>query len=305
MNSPALTVIICTHRPRSDYLTRTLAGLQHQGKPTSDWELIVVDNASPDPVAADLDLSWHPAARIIVESELGLTAARLRGIGEAAAPLLVFVDDDNILAPDYLERALARAGAWPMLGVFGCGNYDPEWEQVPAAGFEPYTAYLAVHRIPRDRWSNQAFDYPAIPAGAGLCARASVARHYAAQVLGDPRRKKLGRTGANLSGCEDFDLALTAIDLGFGVGVFRDLGLTHLMPKERVAEAYLLQLVEGHAYSTVILHALRDPEMRPPGMGFAARLREFRLRHALDPIPLRIHDARRRGEARAWTDLSR
>lgn len=32
---------------------------------------------------------------------------RLGGIAEAEGSLLVFVDDDNILAPDYLERAAA------------------------------------------------------------------------------------------------------------------------------------------------------------------------------------------------------
>ena len=104
-------------------------------------------------------------------------------------------------------------------------------------------------------------------------------------------------------GCEDFDLAFTAIDLGFGTGVFTELAMTHLMPRERVTEAYLLRLVEGHAHSSALLHALRDPAVRPPKRTLAGRLREFRLRRALDPIALKIHDARRRGEARAWAAL--
>ena len=191
-----------------------------------------------------------------------------------------------------------------MLGVWGCGSYTPEWEQPPPKEFGPYRTYLAVNHADRDRWSNQAFDYAATPAGAGLCVRSVVARTYAAGVRADPRRKQLGRTGASLDGCEDFDLAFTAIDLGYGTGVFTDLAMIHLMPKSRVEEEYLLRLVEGHAFSTVILHALRNPALRPPRAGLAAWLREVRLRRALDTIGLKIHRAKRRGEARAWTHIA-
>ena len=64
------------------------------------------------PVANSYDLSWHPHARHIREDELGLTPTRLRGIAEAEGDLLVFIDDDNILTPDYLERAAAIP--WPI-----------------------------------------------------------------------------------------------------------------------------------------------------------------------------------------------
>jgi len=303
MNPLSVSVIVCTHNPREDFLARTLESLGSQTLDHARWDLIIVDNASTAPVALGAKNAGPPSSRVLVEPELGLTAARLRGIGAAAAPLLVFVDDDNVLAPDYLERAVARSEGWPMLGVWGCGSFTPEWEQEPPPGFAPYLAYLAVHRMSRDRWSNQAFDYGATPVGAGLCVRSAVARHYAAQVRADARRRLLGRAGVNLAGCEDFDLALTAIDLGFGTGVFTDLAMIHLMPGQRVAENYLLRLVEGHAYSSVILRALREPGSIRPRAGIAARLREFRLRRALDAIGLKIHDARRRGEARAWAQL--
>ncbi|HUL52735.1 MAG TPA: glycosyltransferase [Opitutaceae bacterium] len=295
-----LTTILCTHNPRPDYLGRTLAGLRAQTLAPPAWELLLVDNASAPPVTGMADLGWHPSARLVRENELGLTPARLRGIAEARGSVLVFVDDDNVLAPDYLERAVSLAERWPALGVWGCGRYTAEWEQPPPPEFAPYLAYLAVGSAPADRRSARAYDYTAMPAGAGLCVRAEIARGYADDVRGDPRRKLLGRAGARLNGCEDFDLALTAIDRGHEAGVFRDLAITHLMPRGRGEETYLLRLVEGHARSTVLLMVLRGDQPAPAPRGLLGRLREYRLRRSLGPIERKIHDARRRGEQAAW-----
>ena len=103
----AISVIICSHNPRPEYLRRTLEALKAQTLPTKDWELLLVDNASKEPLAGRFDLSWHPNARHVRENELGLTTARLRGIREAHSDLLVFVDDDNVLRTiQYLDRSV-------------------------------------------------------------------------------------------------------------------------------------------------------------------------------------------------------
>ncbi len=292
-------VIICTHNPRRDYLARTLAALAAQTLSTSAYELVIVDNASREPVANFADLAWHPFARVVVETKLGLTNARMRGIAEASADLVIWVDDDNLLAPDYLATALQIARDWPMLGAWGCGQFTPEWETPPAPELAPYLEYLAVGRRDSARWSNRPYDYEATPAGAGFCCRRKVAQAYARSVNEDPRRLALGRAGAGLGACEDFDLALHAVDLGLGTGVFPSLRLTHLMPSGRVDEDYLLRLVEGHARSTVLLMALRDPAFRPARRDWKFRIREWRFRRGLSPVLRRIADARRRGEAAA------
>lgn len=298
-----LTVLICTHNPRPDYLRRTLEALRAQSLPCSEWELLVIDNASGTPVAGQLDLGWHPAARVVREDTVGLTAARVRGIAEARADILVWVDDDNLLAPDYLAATSDIARTWPQLGAWGCGHFEPEWEAPPAAELAPFLAYLAVHRAPRDRWSNRLFDYEATPAGAGLCVRAAVARNYAEIVRNDPRRRLLGRTGAVLTACEDFDLAFCAIDGGLGTGVFTSLQLTHLMPASRVQPDYLERLVEGHAFSITLIHAWRGAAS-PPRPGLLASLREKRFLRSLTPVEQTLHRALRRGEARAWKLLA-
>src|ERR1700722_12041284 len=127
----AISVIVCAHNPRSAYLVRVIEALRGQDLDLQAWELMIIDNASIKPLATILDLSWHPNGRHVLESELGLTAARRRGMREARSPLLVFVDDDNVLARDYLSKAVPIGRAWPALGTFGSGCIAPEFELEP------------------------------------------------------------------------------------------------------------------------------------------------------------------------------
>ena len=70
-----VSVILCTHNPRRDYLVRTMESLSRQAFPPRNWELVLVDNASQPPLA-DLP-GWQGAApaRIVREAQPGLTPA--------------------------------------------------------------------------------------------------------------------------------------------------------------------------------------------------------------------------------------
>src|SRR6478609_2964309 len=109
-----LTVVICTHNPKPTLLARTLDALRAQTLSTDNWELIVIDNASDSPLGSSLSLNWHPHARMVQEPELGLTPSCVRGIKEAIGDLLVLVDDDNLLASDYLAQVIAVASQHPF-----------------------------------------------------------------------------------------------------------------------------------------------------------------------------------------------
>jgi glycosyltransferase involved in cell wall biosynthesis len=60
-----LTVVICTHNPRQDYLDRVLHALQVQTLAVDRWELLVIDNASKLSVANRIDVSGHPHSRCL------------------------------------------------------------------------------------------------------------------------------------------------------------------------------------------------------------------------------------------------
>jgi glycosyltransferase involved in cell wall biosynthesis len=246
-----LSVVICTHNPRADYLRRVLEALRAQTLPLDRWELIVVDNASECSIAGDYDLSWHPRAQHVREERLGLAYARERGMVEAAGELLVFVDDDNILDPAYLAEALRIGREWPWLGVWG-GSIVPEFEIDPPPHLRKYTGMLALREISVPRWSNVATCADAEPWGAGLCMRATIGAAYRRHCREAAIRLK-GRAGKSLMGGEDTEICYVACSTGLGMGLFPELRVTHLIPRERLSERYLLRLAEGMQTSIAML----------------------------------------------------
>ncbi len=247
-----LSVIICTHNPRYDYLRRTLDALKGQNLPNDQWELLLIDNASAEPLAGRFDLSWHPNARLTSEAELGLTAARLRGICEARGDLLVFVDDDNILEPDYFSTCVRYSDSLPWLGCFGAGIIEPVYEEYPATDLLPYVEMLALRNIEGNYWSNVPDD-PWIPWGAGLVVRANVAQAHHHRLTQSETRRILGRKGSSLNSCEDDDFSWTACGMGYGKGITSELRIAHLISTNRIQIDYLLALAEGHSYSRAML----------------------------------------------------
>jgi glycosyltransferase involved in cell wall biosynthesis len=94
-----------THN-RPDFLSEALASLIAQKE--SRWEAIIVDDASDIPV--DIRAygdQLRGRARVFRHTyPQGGAAAKNTGITHAAAPLVAFLDDDDIYATDYLSRAI-------------------------------------------------------------------------------------------------------------------------------------------------------------------------------------------------------
>jgi glycosyltransferase involved in cell wall biosynthesis len=253
-----LSVVLCTHNPRPDYLSRVLGSLRAQTLPPEQWEFLLVDNASRQPVAETWDISWHSCARHVREDELGLTPARLRGIQESSGELLVFVDDDNLLAPDFLDQAKAISARCPALGVFGAGILEPEFEVQPPEELRPLLKLLALRSEPSALWSNNIKDTHSIPWGAGLCVTRRVANFCWQLVLDLGIDAVLDRRGQRLfsGGDEIFSWAATGVSLGFGV--FPELRITHLISADRLNQHYFLRFVYDHAFSYRILGYLLE-----------------------------------------------
>lgn len=250
-----LSVVLATYAPDRARLLRVLAALRSQTLPLTDWELCVVDNASPDPLHPWLDLSWHPTSQLLLESQPGQLNAQLTGCRASTSSLLVFVDDDTLLAADYLEQSLRLFHTHPQVAVWS-GQSIPEFESPPPDWTRPYWPMLAISELGEE-------DLPApwtaahpLPHGAGMGIRRSLLEAYATARTSQPLRTFLGRKPASLMSGEDHDLALFALSSGYQIGRFPQLSLTHLIPPSRLTHPYLLQLATAMAASGQILAAL-------------------------------------------------
>jgi glycosyltransferase involved in cell wall biosynthesis len=339
---PRVSVVMPTHNPRMDYLRRVLEALRVQTLPREQWELVVIDNNSRVPLRVDagardqetkspkdqkaedpsvsaslpshvstfppstaqLDLSWHRNGRIVREERLGLTAARLRGFAETKGELLVLVDDDNVLDPDYLEQAVRIAEEFPFLGSWS-GQSILEFEDPALKPPEMLRSLLLERHLDRDYWSKDRHHTKSDPYGAGMCVRRVVAEAYTRKLASEPKRMELDLSGEDLLYGGDLDLAFAGLDIGFGKGAFHRLKFTHLIPKSRCSMDYLMRAAEGHAHSEVIAAWLNGD--RPPNRDATVAAKTLRwlrgLRHGF--VYREFWKARHRGIAKAENKLRR
>ena len=286
-----LSVIIPTHNPVARRFERTLAGLKAQTLDRRLWELLIVDNATPDAEhVASFDTSWHPNARIIREEKLGLTAARLAGIKASRGEYLVFVDDDNVLSENYIKSVLEIFDSNEKLGAVG-GKSLPEFEIEIEPWITQFFTCLALRDLgetPRvsyyDETAPESKQYPSIaPLGAGMALRRAAAEFYAASVSGDSARLSLDRTGRSLTSGGDNDIVLTVWGAGWGVGYFPQLELLHLIPAGRLSKDYLARL--NHAMSrswiqVLDVHGIRQWRKIPRWTVWPRKMKAFLIYQA-------------------------
>lgn len=302
--STAVSVVIPAHNPDPDRLRRTLLGLRAQVFPGGEFEVILVNNASERlPAPAFFAEFAPPGFSIVEERTLGLTAARLAGFAAARGELLVLVDDDNVLAPGYLDAATQIARDFPFLGSWS-GNVVLVFE--PGAVPPPplWRGYLTERAVAKAVWSNDPGHNDSTPWGAGMCIRRGLADAYRAHCSLDPSRLRLDLSGKQLVYGGDTDIAYFGCGLGSGKGVFPQLVVNHLIPPERCERAYLLRAAEGHAYSEWLHHWVLHGALPSEPMGLLARIKRA-LRLALSDSETRaVERSRAVGRARAARELN-
>lgn len=133
---PQISVVIPTYN-RRDMLKDAIESVLAQTYP--DWELIIVDDGSEQPVAEALTL-FDPRIRIVRHPECrGAAAARNTGIREASTELITFLDDDDLWFPGFLERMIQTLSQHPAVAMIGGLMY--QYEMATGSVLAP-----AVHR---------------------------------------------------------------------------------------------------------------------------------------------------------------
>lgn len=96
-----VSIIIPTYNRRAS-LERTLNSLAAQIYSAERFEVLIVDDGSTDDTYS-INLDKYPYhSRMIRQDNLGSAVARNRGAAEARGDILVFLDDDMLLEPEYI-----------------------------------------------------------------------------------------------------------------------------------------------------------------------------------------------------------
>ena len=105
---PEISLIIPAYKA-AKYLAACLESITVQT--FTDWELIIVDDGSPDETGmiADSFASADSRIRVIHKENGGVSAARNTGIESARGRYLSFMDADDRLEESYLEELYSRA----------------------------------------------------------------------------------------------------------------------------------------------------------------------------------------------------
>ncbi|WP_319434995.1 glycosyltransferase [Mycobacterium sp. RTGN5] len=248
-----ISVVVCTYNPADDVLARALDAILSQDLDPATWELLVVDNNSNLPVSgrpyiADGDI------RVVSEPEQGLSKARECGLTNTRGSILVFVDDDNMLAPDYLSK-VSRIFADPTIGVVS-GAILPEYDEQPPAWLATFENMLAIRRLPTE--GTYLTDRPPynehFAIGAGMAVRRDVIEGYYRSIA-EGSAYVSGRVGTQLSSSEDIDLDFFAISNGYRVGTVGSLKLRHVIPADRTTVDYISRLAVASVRSAAEVNA--------------------------------------------------
>lgn len=238
-----VSVVICTFNPNEDILSQVLEALNVQLLPKNEWELIIIDNNSS--ISLNIDTSWHPNTRTIIEKKQGLAYARIRGVQEAKHELIVFIDDDNIADKYYLQECMKIANLYKDLSVFGGKSLPVFYKHQPPNWVANFTGLLGCRDLGQKDLITQIVDnkieeYPSFsPIGTGMCIRKEVFMAYIKDIKNDNFRQNLGRKGKLLTSGEDNDIVITALKAGWQVGYFPQLVINHLIPEKRTSKKYL------------------------------------------------------------------
>ena len=231
------SIVICTYN-REKYLRESLQSICEQAFSPENFEILVVDNNSPDKTAdvcVDF-ISKYPliSIRYILETNQGISFARNRGIKEALGEYIVFIDDDETIKSDYLSKLDSYLIKYPEAQLCATPVY-PVYEADKPKWLSHFTlrAITGYYYKGEEVKTLQGKDYP----GTG---HAIIKRELFEQF--GYFSTELGRKGSSLLGAEDKDMFLRLIQNNIECYYFPDIPIYHHIPEYKLTNEFFSKL---------------------------------------------------------------
>jgi len=226
-----VSVVVCT-RNRSAALAGALDAILAIDYDPHRWEMLIVDNSSTDDtaeIARSVAESHSGRVRVVVEEQIGLSAARNAGVAATDAPIVAFIDDDAFPEPGWLT-AILRGFRRPDVMCVG-GPVAPLIEgELPLWFRGRFLPYLTVWDLGDEEIE---LHYNEYPRGANIAYRRS-----GLDLVGG-FSVHLGRKGSNLLSCEEIELCLRLERAGFAILYQPAARVRHLTPVGRMTPEWL------------------------------------------------------------------
>lgn len=254
------SVIIPTYN-RADELRETIASIARL-RVDNQWELIVVDNKSPDHTRAVVEearAAFPGDLHYIYEPEQGRYAALNTGIRAARGAIIASTDDDARVEPDWLEQA--EAGLNRLRCDYVGGKVLPIWR-----GTRPKW----LPNRPGRHWSVLAlqdhgdqsleFGVNGVPWPLGIN---TAMRREAFEKI-DLFDNRLGRKAGTLRNQAQREWHLRAKAAGMRGFYVPEMVVHHVVERERLTKQYFRRWYYWHGISRAILFSKLGVDMESP-----------------------------------------
>lgn len=241
-----LSIIICTYSPDTNLLKRLLNAVTNLEQGQLPFEVIIIDNNSPSPVAklpmvAEFISASHDI-NLIVEKKPGLTNARIAGIKKAKYNWIIFFDDDNEPYKNYLLLAEQLINEYPQVGCWGPGKIDVEFVGKVSSFAYGKKELFQQRNMTETIIDNIRWDQPSYPYGTGMIVKREILIEYMSQVE-KGNYTMTDRIGKSLISGGDMQILLTGIKMGYYAGSSPLLHMTHLINSKKTRFKKMLQLI--------------------------------------------------------------
>lgn len=115
---PIISVVISLYN-KEPHIKRAIDSVLAQK--AQDFEIVVIDDGSTDRGAEVVQSFTDHRIRLIQQENAGVSAARNKGIEEAKADLIAFLDADDEWTPSFLNTVLRLKNKYPEAGAYATG----------------------------------------------------------------------------------------------------------------------------------------------------------------------------------------